>query len=84
MTYKIQHVIVSMDFSHSAFDYAFNIAKENKLGDFKCLIVGPEDKFTAKELIPDGPYAIAYFFSPDAIGRWIAIFENGIVIGQSE
>lgn len=85
MNYKIQHVIVSMDFSHIAFEYALNIAKENELGDLKCLLVGPEDRFTAEELV-QGRYSIAiiYFFWTEAIGKWIIIFENGIVIGQSE
>lgn len=85
--FKVVHVAVSCDFSHSSFELAHNLAKEYELGEFRYLIIGPEDKFIAQELLHGAPahigYDIAYNFDSGSIGNWIAIFKNGMVIGQS-
>ena len=85
--FKIVHVAVTCALSFTALNYADNLAKENELGEFRCLLVGPEDKFIAQEILYGAKnitVETVYFFHPDSLGRWLVIYEKGIVLGQSK
>lgn len=86
---------VGADLSYTSLEYALNFGEEHSLGRPKSLLIGPENKFLARELLltPPGAEHLGFTFSQEfpiceVVRRmpqnwWQIWFERGVVESQA-
>ncbi len=90
------HLPIGCDLSFNALQWAFDVAKTHNFGKPKFLLIGPENKFVARELL--GSYKKLYTADselnalllgfPFEVTRalpsrtWKMVFEHGIVVSE--
>jgi hypothetical protein len=89
---------IGCDLSFGALQWAFDLGEENRFGEARILLIGPENKFTAREML--GGFPKKYWTGDSDINclrntmlryeltrslpmnTWKLFFEHGVVISR--